>query len=576
MKDCILVMEPISTGFNYLPDAIARGYQPLVIFPKLKGPEEDVEDYETHDRDPIREKYPEGTIEITDTGNYEELLTEIKKYPVVCVAIGSEVGIELGDRIAYDLHLPGNHPSSSILHRDKDKMHRRLKERGLAYVRGEMVGSVVEAEDFLDRYGLDSVVVKPNDGAGSVGVHLCHGKDEILEAVKNSLTEDNWGAIAGNSTGISTARRTLVQELLVGTQYIVNTISCNGQHYISDIWRDEMIPIADGKDGNAYNYCRLVTNINAMEYDLCRYALNVVDALDIKYGPTHGEYMLTEHGPVLIELGARPMGTSMPIDYMDKIVGHHITDRALDAYFDEALFTKQLEMPYRPLMEAMLKLMIIGESREFDNVPLLAIVSNMESVQKISLGSIMAGGRVERTIDLFTNGGLLYMCHEDSRVLEHDYTVLRSLELSLPELLYNQAPGSSGSVFDENELAQSLESCPISGKTLIFMPEAKEAPKYEAAGMDVVTMDTVFSAKGEYERIFIWLKGLESAPEDKVAAVSALLKLLSPEGAALIPEISVSDSPLEKAEMIAVFEACNVSVQVPNYRTEDYIIGRKK
>ena len=34
----------------------------------------------------------------------------------------------------------------------------------------------------------------------------------------------------------------------------------------------------------------------------------MLDALDFCYGPSHGEYMLTETGPVLIEAASRPMG----------------------------------------------------------------------------------------------------------------------------------------------------------------------------------------------------------------------------------------------------------------------------
>lgn len=568
MKDCVLVVEPVSTGFNYLPDAVDMGYQPIALFPRPIGTDEEIAQYEEAHRSACRRRFPAGTIVIEDTGDYDALLAEIKKYPVVCVVVGSELGAGIGDQIAHDLGLPGNPTESSLLHRDKDKMQQRLKERNLPYIRGELIYSVEEAEAFLERYGLDAAVVKPTDGAGSIGVHLCHGREEILAAVKKSLSGDKRMAISSENGG------TLIQELLVGTEYIVDTISRNGVHYISDIWSYDRIPIANGKDGNAYNSIRFVTKVDAREYEMCRYALQVVEALDIKYGPTHGEYMLTDHGPVLIELGARPLGAGMSREFLNRLLGHHVTDRSLAAYFNEELFESHLRQPYRPLSNGLIKMIIMENDTDFDNVPLLSIVSNLQSVMKTTLGEMIAGGRVARTVDLDTNGGMIFLCHEDSRVIEHDYSVLRSLELSLPELLYSQSKGSEGKVFDENEMAQSLEKCPISGKTLLFLPDDNAAQKYKDTGMDVVTMDTVFSAKGEYERIFIWVKGLDSAPEDMVAAVFALLKLLVPGGAAVIPEISVSDSPV-KAELIAVLEANNVSVQVPNYLTEDYIIGRK-
>lgn len=183
-------------------------------------------------------------------------------------------------------------------------MQERLRERNLPHIRGKLITSVEEAEAFLREEQLENAVVKPKNGAGSVGVHLCHGREEILDIVKMGLSgEDMFG---------NESDSLLLQELLVGTEYIVNTISRDGEHYISDIWRYDKIPIGNGRDGNAYNYARLVTHPNAREYELCLYALKVVDALDITYGPTHGEYMLTANGPVLIEAGARPIGAAFP------------------------------------------------------------------------------------------------------------------------------------------------------------------------------------------------------------------------------------------------------------------------
>ena len=54
----------------------------------------------------------------------------------------------------------------------------------------------------------------------------------------------------------------------------------------------------------------------------------------IQYGPVHGEYMIDEKGPVLIEVNCRPMGGGMSKQFMDLAFGQHETDSALDAYLD--------------------------------------------------------------------------------------------------------------------------------------------------------------------------------------------------------------------------------------------------
>lgn len=559
MRDCILILEPISTGENYVFDAVNRGFQPVVIFPKLEGTGENTELYEKI-RAASAAHFPKETIYLTDTGDYPALLAKIRSYPVVCVVIGSELGAELGDKIASDLDLPGNPSESSILHRDKNRMQERLRERNLPHIRGKLITSVEEADAFLREEELDNAVVKPKNGAGSVGVHLCHGREEILDIVKMGLSgEDMFG---------NESDSLLLQELLVGTEYIVNTISRDGEHYISDIWRYDKIPIGNGRDGNAYNYARLVTHPNAREYELCLYALKVVDALDITYGPTHGEYMLTANGPVLIEAGARPIGAGLSKSYMEQYLGHHITDRVLDAYLDADLFKQQVELPYQPLAEAMIKVMIMGKDTDFDNIPLLSILRNLDSVVTSDLHSVLPMNKLVRTVDLETACAMIYMCHEDSRVLEWDYRILHNLEMQMPDMMFNNAEPVE-KPFNKEEMEKSFHGISNTDETLIFCADS--------TGLEnAVTMDSVFRITNDYDRIFLWLNGIVCNVEEKLSAVSALLKHLKEGGTVIIPESSSEEFPYGRMGIIAVLEANHIIVRVPNGNTGDYIMGEKK
>lgn len=556
LEDCILIIEPISTGENYVFDVISRGFCPVVLFPMLTGTGENTGVYEKL-REDTRAHFPEETLYIMDNGNYETLISEIRKYPVICVVIGSEMGAELGDRIAKDLGLPGNPPESSALHRDKNLMQERLKERGLPHIRGRLINSVREAEAFLREEKLENAVVKPKNGAGSVGVHLCHGQKEILDIAQEGFAGED---MFGNRT-----ESLLIQELLVGTEYIVNTISRDGEHYISDIWRYDKIPIGNGRDGNAYNYARLVTQPDAYEYELCLYALQVVDALDIKYGPTHGEYMLTAGGPVLIELGARPMGAGLTKSYMEMYLGHHITDRSLDAYLDADLFRKQSQMPYRPLMEAMIKIMIMGKETVYNNVPLLSIIQELDSVKTSNLRSVLTMNRLVRTVDLETACASVFMCHSDSRVLERDYRILHSLEMKMPDMMFSSMTVSEAA-FDKEEMLGSFRRIPTNGRTLIFCAD-------NTGLEDGVTMENVFRFEGEYDCIFLWFKGIPCNVEEIISAVSVLLKHLKAGGTVIIPENSAEEFPYGRTGVIAVLEANHILIHIPCWDTENYIIG---
>ena len=67
----------------------------------------------------------------------------------------------------------------------KDKMHERLKEAGLRYIRGKVVSTIEEAIEFYDAESLKEVVIKPIYSFCSVSVRICQDKNEMI----NSLNE---------------------------------------------------------------------------------------------------------------------------------------------------------------------------------------------------------------------------------------------------------------------------------------------------------------------------------------------------------------------------------------------------
>jgi biotin carboxylase len=219
----------------------------------------------------------------------------------------------------------------------KQAMQEALRDYGIRYVRGEAVYSEEEAIRFYRELGKDSVVVKPIRGAGSTGVYLCCGEEEMLDAVHQHFTE-------ALNNGFSKPC-VLVQERIYGTEYVVNTVSCEGMHRISSVGMYEKHRLSNGS--NAYSYFRYISKLGVGHSRLLNYACEVADAIGIKYGPVHGEYMVDENGPVLIEVNCRPMGGGLDRKYSELVVGHHETDVALDAYLDREIFLRDSRKPYR-------------------------------------------------------------------------------------------------------------------------------------------------------------------------------------------------------------------------------------
>ncbi len=135
-----------------------------------------------------------------------------------------------------------------------------------------------------------------------------------------------------NMTGVygEKLNELVIQEHINGQEYVVDTVSCNGTHRVTMIWKYNKVKTAEGD--NIYDYDETISELGIGEAGLVEYAYDVADALGVKYGPIHGEYMVDEKGPVLIEVNCRPHGGYLDRKFMDFISGQHETDSALDSY----------------------------------------------------------------------------------------------------------------------------------------------------------------------------------------------------------------------------------------------------
>merc|ERR1712151_1374642 len=87
----------------------------------------------------------------------------------------------------------------------------------------------------------------------------------------------------------------------------------------------------------------------ALSNTLVAYTRKVLDALKIKHGPTHGEVMMTEDGPCLVEMNCRCAGIDGGMAPVQQILsGYSQVECALDSYLDRAAFNKIPDAPTVP------------------------------------------------------------------------------------------------------------------------------------------------------------------------------------------------------------------------------------
>lgn len=452
----IIVVECASTGITYVQDIIDRNYTPIVLeLKKLNDSETANEYYEL-----VQNGYKliDNDFEIIyEKDSYEETLEMVRQYNPLVIMPGSEGGVILATKLANDLDLLSNPIENIDAMTLKNEMHNRLAENNIRSINGKVVSCVDEAIDFYESENLKEVVVKPLYSSASVGVRICLNKDELIRSVEEVL---NLRGIYGNDID-----EVLIQERITGREYIVNTMSCNGVHRVSTIWKYHKVKTSEG--GFIYDYDVTVNELDIGESKLIEYAYDALDAIGVKYGTVHGEYMIDETGPVLIEVNCRPMGGSIEAAFMDRISGQHETDSSLDCYLNPDKFHKELEKGYKLFASAAIKLIIVPRDLIVESSPIEIISKKLKSFYKITVGSIDSNP-ISKTQDLETIGGAIFLVHEDSNQVQKDLDYLRKLEKRAFQLVLSEGLDKKEYLVDDGDINILLDNIHSFGSIILI------------------------------------------------------------------------------------------------------------
>ncbi len=351
---------------------------------------------------------------VVHEGDLEATATAVAAHDPAFVVVGAEPGVPLADALSERLGLPSNGSAQSRARRDKNAMAEALRAAGLRTAEALKTGEASEAVAWAAARGGAPVVVKPLDSAGTDGVSICRDGAEIEAAFAAILGRPN--ALHGDNEQL------LVQELLEGTQLFVNSISWDGVHHVSEVWRDNKLR----RGANfIYDYEELLPRHGEQQDQIVPYVEAVLDALGIRYGPAHTEVMLTASGPVLVESGARMHG-SVPDEIVDRCTPSHQTLTA-EAYLDPEAVSRRAQAPYE-LAAAAYCVMLISqhEGRIVDDAGMREIEALPSFAGTISM--LVPGDELRKTIDLFSCPGIIYLVDPDRTQLKRDYDRIRELD----------------------------------------------------------------------------------------------------------------------------------------------------
>ncbi|WP_407377529.1 ATP-grasp domain-containing protein [Methanobrevibacter sp.] len=558
----ILVVDCKSTGTNFIEDIYNRGYNPIVL--ELKPGNQNVETY----KQLMKSNYDRIDYDFElfyEKDTYEETLDMIRQLHPVVVVPGSEQGVVLATKLANDLDLSCNSIDNLDAMTKKDKMHERLAERGLRHIRGKVVSSVEDAVEFYDANSLEEVVIKPVRGASSVGVRICLNKQEMIDHLTDQFDKTNS---YGDENEVL-----LVQERINGEEYIVNTVSCDGIHRITLIWKYEKVRNSEG--AILYDMVKTVNDLNIGEAELAEYAYDVVDAIGIKYGPVHGEYMVDKNGPVLIEVNCRPCGANMSCEFLDKISGQHETDSILDAYLNPFNFHEKRKKPYNLSATGALKIFIVPEDIWAKSAPINNISPKLQSYYDTTLQDIEDMKHFVMTEDLKTSCGYIYLVHEDENIVDRDIDFLRSVERNVFDLILN-ADADENYELDELGLVKNLQNALSIG--LNYGNGILITDQFlDGINMLQVGLEDIKNVNGKFDFVVVNLNKsfIEKNSLITVDIVFDILSFIKVNGYVFIPKTTYDFIPGGRKGIEALIKSLNLKIVVPPYRMKNVVIASK-
>lgn len=350
-------------------------------------------------------------------GNYNELILNLEKYDISYVFIGCETGVEVAEKLSALLGLPGNNSDTTERRRNKQIMQEAISDAGLEPIQQIAIKNIDECKLAVNLLGKFPVILKSLDDGASINTFCCHTLEQLTVRAKQLLS---------SKTSMGKPINTLlIQEMLLGQEYIINSISYNGEHFITDMWCYSKKYISGG--GVIPTRVRLLNWIDFP--DIVDYVKKILDALDIKFGAAHTEVIQNCGKINLVETGARLMGGEITYEIWQRL----LTYNQIDGYLACQLHPELLpQMSFKLKEYACIVIIPIYENGKVSRAKSLSLL-----VEKLS--SVIFFEQFVHTGDIVTISkddtgpyyGYLFLAHKSRAVIEHDLEIIKVEEEGL-------------------------------------------------------------------------------------------------------------------------------------------------
>ncbi|ESY62501.1 argininosuccinate lyase [Mesorhizobium sp. LNHC252B00] len=235
----------------------------------------------------------------------------------------SDYFVEAAARVATAMGLPAPNPEAVATCRNKWEQAAELQRQSITIPETRLATSTRDLDNILTEVTLP-VVVKPVSGSGSSGVRLCDSATAAIKAFESAKD------VLLNQVDLPSSD-ILIQQYIEGKEYSAEIIAYDGALHCLGILAKHKGPapcfVEVGHDFPA-------PLPEPSLHGLASFAAGAVSALGLKFGPAHVEFVITESGPVIIEVNPRLAGGMIPV-MLSHALGTSILDMVIRLYAGE-------------------------------------------------------------------------------------------------------------------------------------------------------------------------------------------------------------------------------------------------
>nr|WP_031198909.1 lyase family protein [Mesorhizobium sp. L2C054A000] len=277
------------TGQRLIQRASALGFQPYLVT-----------------RNPARYSFLKDSVTRVieaETRSPNELIEVAGKLRGLAgIYSSSDYFVEAASSAAAGIGLPTANPEAIATCRNKWKQTAALQRRSVTIPETRLATCVRDLENILTQAALP-VVVKPVSGSGSSGVRFCASAAATIKAFESAR-----GALL-NQVGLPSPD-VLIQQYVEGKEYSAEIIAYEGKLHCLGILAKHKSPLPCFVEVG-HDFPAPLSEPSSEE--VASFAASAVSALGLEFGPAHVEFVITESGPIIIEVNPRLAGGMIPV-----------------------------------------------------------------------------------------------------------------------------------------------------------------------------------------------------------------------------------------------------------------------